>query len=41
VLLDRALERPEAVVTEVAPNPVGEQVNRLSAAFASARVAGR
>lgn len=43
VLLDRALERPEPVVTETRPshNPVGEQVDRLSAAFAPARAASR
>ena len=33
VLLDRALEQPEATVAEVAANPVGEQFARLSAAF--------
>lgn len=35
VLLDRALEQPEAVIASVAANPVGEQVARLSAAFDS------
>jgi regulator of CtrA degradation len=39
--LDRALEHPEAVVDEIVPNPVAEQVNRLSAAFAPARAARR
>ncbi len=39
VHLDRALERPTAVLSEVATNPVAEQVDRLSAAFATARVA--
>jgi regulator of CtrA degradation len=39
--LDRALEHPEAVVNEIVPNPVAEQVNRLSAAFAPARAAHR
>lgn len=39
VLLDRALERPEPVVSEAVPNPVGEQVDLLSAAFAPARAA--
>jgi len=33
VLLDRALERPEAVVTQVSANPVADQVDLLSAAF--------
>ncbi|MGE0701103.1 MAG: DUF1465 family protein [Hyphomicrobiaceae bacterium] len=39
VLLDRALERPEPVVAELVVNPVGDQVDRLSAAF-MARAAG-
>ena len=33
VHLDRALERPEAVVEDVGANPVGDQVSKLSAAF--------
>ncbi|MEZ5818214.1 MAG: DUF1465 family protein [Hyphomicrobiaceae bacterium] len=37
VLLDRALERPEPVVSDIVPNPVAEQVDRLSAAFAAPR----
>lgn len=37
--LDRALEHPEAVVAEVIANPVAEQVDRLSAAFARAQAA--
>ncbi len=37
--VDRALEHPEAVVDEMVVNPVAEQVNRLSAAFAPARSA--
>jgi len=41
VLLDRALERAEPVVAEARANPVGEQVDRLSAALAGERVAGR
>ncbi|MGE0767557.1 MAG: DUF1465 family protein [Hyphomicrobiaceae bacterium] len=39
VLIDHALERPEPAVSEVAPNPVGEQVDRLFAAFADTRAA--
>lgn len=35
VLLDRALERPEALAPEVRVNPVADQVDRLSAAFAT------
>lgn len=42
VLLDRALERPEPAVTEVSANPVAQQVDLLSAAFAQPpRVATR
>lgn len=37
VLLDRALERPEATVTEGYANPVGEQMARLSQAFVGNR----
>ncbi len=37
--LDRALEHPEAVIDEIVPNPVAEQVDRLSAAFAPPRAA--
>jgi regulator of CtrA degradation len=33
VLLDRALEQPEAVIATVARNPVGEQFAKLAAAF--------
>jgi regulator of CtrA degradation len=39
VLLDRALEHPEPAVSQAAPNPVAEQVDLLSAAFAQARAA--
>jgi len=42
VLVDRALEQPEAAAPQPAPNPVAEQVDLLSAAFAPpARVASR
>lgn len=41
VLLDRALEHPEPVVAQVPANPVAEQVDRLSAAFAPPRAASR
>jgi regulator of CtrA degradation len=41
VLLDRALEHPEAAVSDMTPNPVAEQVDLLSAAFAPARAVGR
>lgn len=34
VLVDRALERPDLAAPQVVPNPVGEQVDKLSAAFA-------
>jgi regulator of CtrA degradation len=39
--LDRALEHPEPVVASVVPNPVAEQVDRLSAAFATPARAAR
>jgi regulator of CtrA degradation len=41
VLLDRGLEHPETATNDMAPNPVAEQVDRLSAAFAPARAVGR
>jgi regulator of CtrA degradation len=41
VHLDRALERPQPVVTETLANPVAEQVDRLSAAFSMARASSR
>ncbi|MFV0298750.1 MAG: DUF1465 family protein [Hyphomicrobiaceae bacterium] len=37
VLLDRALEQPEAVIANVAQNPVGEQFAQLTAAFNTCR----
>lgn len=41
VMLDRALERPEVLVTEASANPVADQVSRLSAAFAPRHAASR
>jgi len=41
VLLDRGLEHPATTMNNVAPNPVAEQVDRLSAAFAPLRAVAR